>query len=256
MSVAIGKKMSGSREETFARMSSRDWPSEVHTLDDLKGQVALVTGASRGIGATVAAELDALGAIVYGGMRRLNAVDGLKPILLDVTQEATVSAAIAQIQHEVGRMDVLVNSAGVGVSDGDLAEVSTAEIRTVLETNLLGPMLVSKHALPLLLKRRGGRIVNVSSLVGAVTGGMEGNYPAYRVSKTGLNGLTVYLHGEYEPQGLIANSVCPGHTRTDLGGPDAERSVEEGAETPVWLATFAPGGPGGLFWRDKKVIPW
>ena len=138
MSVAIGKKMSASREETFARRSSRDWPSEVHTLDDLKGQVALVTGASRGIGATVAAELDDLGAIVYGGMRRLNAVDGLKPILLDVTQEATVSAAIAQIQHEVGRMDVLVNSAGVGVSDGDLAEVSTAEIRKVLETNLLG----------------------------------------------------------------------------------------------------------------------
>ncbi len=229
-------------------MSSRDWPTEVHTLDDLEGQVALVTGASRGIGAAVAAELDDLGAIVYGGMRRPKAVNGLKPIVLDVTQEAIISAAIDQIQHEAGRLDILVNNAGVGVSDGDLAVISTEEIREVLETNLLGPMLVSKHALPILLKRRGGRIVNVSSLVGAVTGGMEGKYPAYRIS--------VYLHGEYGPQGLIANSVCPGHTRTDLGGPDAERSVEEGAETPVWLATFAPGGPGGLFWRDKKVIPW
>ncbi len=237
-------------------MSSRDWPTEVHTLDDLEGQVALVTGASRGIGAAVAAELDDLGAIVYGGMRRPKAVNGLKPIVLDVTQEAIISAAIDQIQHEAGRLDILVNNAGIGVSDGDLAVISTEEISEVLETNLLGPMLVSKHALPILLKRRGGRIVNVSSLVGAVTGGMEGNYPAYRISKTGLNGLTVYLHGEYGPQGLIANSVCPGHTRTDLGGPDAERSVEEGAETPVWLATFAPGGPGGLFWRDKKVIPW
>ena len=237
-------------------MSSRDWPTEVRTLDDLEGQVALVTGASRGIGATVATELGRLGAVVYGGMRRPRAVDGLKPIRLDVTQEATVSAAIAQVEKEAGHLDVLVNNAGVGVSDGDLAVISTAEIREVLETNLLGPMLVSKHAIPLLLKRRGGRIVNVSSLVGAVTGGMEGNYPAYRVSKTGLNGLTVYLHGEYGPQGLIANSVCPGHTRTDLGGQEAERSVEEGAQTPVWLATFAPGAPGGLFWRDKKVIPW
>src|SRR6266516_7887035 len=94
--------------------------------------------------------------------------------------------------------------------------ISTEEIREVLETNLLGPMLVSKHAHPLLLKRRGGRIVNVSSLVGAMTGGMEGKWPAYRVSKNGLNGLTVYLHGEYGPRGLIANSVCPGHARTDL----------------------------------------
>jgi len=205
-------------------MSSRDWPTEVRTLDDLEGQVALVTGASRGIGATVATELGRLGAVVYGGMRRPRAVDGLKPIRLDVTQEATVSAAIAQVEKEAGHLDVLVNNAGVGVSDGDLAVISTAEIREVL--------------------------------VGAVTGGMEGNYPAYRVSKTGLNGLTVYLHGEYGPQGLIANSVCPGHTRTDLGGQEAERSVEEGAQTPVWLATFAPGAPGGLFWRDKKVIPW
>jgi len=248
--------MSASREETFAAISSRDWPTEIPLFDDLQGQVALVTGASRGIGATVAAELADLGAIVYAGMRRPKALDGIKPILLDVTQEVTISAAMTQVQREAGRLDVLVNNAGAGVSDGDLVNVSTAEIKEVIETNLLGPILVSKHALPLLLKRMGGRIVNISSLVGAVTGGMEGNYPAYRVSKTGLNGFTVYLHGEYGRQGLIANSVCPGHTRTDLGGPEAERSREEGAQTPVWLASFASGGPGGLFWRDKKVIPW
>ena len=242
--------------EEQAKISARGWPTEVHTLDDLTDQVALVTGASRGIGLAVATELGHLGAVVYGGMRMPKAVDGVKPIRLDVTQEATVSAAIVQVEKEASRLDVLVNNAGVDVSDGDLAVISSEEIREVLETNLLGPMLVSKHALPLLLKRRGGRIVNVSSLVGAMTDGMEGNWPAYRVSKNGLNGLTIYLHGEYGPQGLIANSVCPGHTRTDLGGPDAERSVEEAAQTPVWLATFAPGGPGGLFWRDKKVIPW
>ena len=97
-------------------MSSRDWPTEVRTLDDLEGQVALVTGASRGIGATVATELGRLGAVVYGGMRRPRAVDGLKPIRLDVTQEATVSAAIAQVEKEAGHLDVLVNNAGVGTS--------------------------------------------------------------------------------------------------------------------------------------------
>ncbi len=103
--------------EEEARISAGDWPTEIHTLDDLEGQVALVTGASRGIGAAVATKLGHLGAVVYGGMRRPKAVDGVKPILLDVTQEATISAAIAQVQREAGRLDVLVNNAGVGVSD-------------------------------------------------------------------------------------------------------------------------------------------
>lgn len=80
--------------------------------------------------------------------------------------------------------------------------------------------------------------------------------PAYRVSKTGLNALTSYLDAEYGDQGLIANAVCPGWVRTEMGGPYAERSAEEGAETPVWLSRFKPGGPSGEFWRDQQIIDW
>jgi NAD(P)-dependent dehydrogenase (short-subunit alcohol dehydrogenase family) len=117
-------------------------------------------------------------------------------------------------------------------------------------------MVLCKHAVPLLLQGDGGRVVNVSSGMGALGEGMSGGSPSYRVSKTGLNGLTAYLHGEYGDRGLIANSVCPGWVRTDMGGEEANRDVEEGAETPVWLSRFAPGSPGGLFWRKKERVDW
>jgi NAD(P)-dependent dehydrogenase (short-subunit alcohol dehydrogenase family) len=117
-------------------------------------------------------------------------------------------------------------------------------------------MLVAKHALPHLLARPGGRIVNVSSGMGALHGGMGTGSAAYRISKTGLNGLTAYLEGEYGPRGLIANSVCPGWVRTDMGGRGAPRGLDEGVDTIVWLTRFKPGSPSGLFWRDHEVIPW
>jgi NAD(P)-dependent dehydrogenase (short-subunit alcohol dehydrogenase family) len=123
--------------------------------------------------------------------------------------------------------------------------------------NLRGPVLVTKHALPLLLDREGGRVVNVSSDLGQFTGGqMGGSYPAYRLSKVGLGGLTAYLHGEYGEEGLLANAASPGWVRTDMGGESAERSPVEGADTPVWLARFRPGSPAGRFWKDRAVIDW
>jgi NAD(P)-dependent dehydrogenase (short-subunit alcohol dehydrogenase family) len=117
-------------------------------------------------------------------------------------------------------------------------------------------MLLCKHAVPLLIQNEGGRVVNVSSGMGAIGEAQSGGSPAYRVSKTGLNGLTAYLHGEYAEQGLLANSVCPGWVRTDMGGEEADRSVEDGAETPTWLARFKPGSPAGQFWRRKSVVDW
>ena len=229
---------------------------ELH--DSLDDQVALVTGANRGIGAEVARRLVDLGATVYAGSRSQDneTPEGTDRVLLDVTQEGDVEAVVDGIYGEAGRLDVLVNNAGVGGFGDDIVAEPTSRIDRTLAVNLRGPMVVCKHAVPLLLQREGGRVVNVSSGMGALGEGMSGGSPSYRVSKTGLNGLTAYLHGEYGGQGLIANSVCPGWVRTDMGGEEASRSVEEGAETPVWLSRFTPGSTGGAFWRRKERIDW
>ncbi len=230
----------------------------VELYDSLDGQVALVTGANRGIGAEIARQLVDLGATVYAGSRsRENeAPEGTEQVLLDVTQEGDVEAVVDGIYDEAGRLDALVNNAGVGGFGDDIVAEPTRRIDRTLAVNLRGPMILCKHAVPLLLQRDGGRVVNVSSGMGALGEGMNEGSPSYRVSKTGLNGLTAYLHGEYGERGLIANSVCPGWVRTDMGGEGAERSLEEGAATPVWLARFAPGSRGGAFWRKKERIDW
>lgn len=92
--------------------------------------------------------------------------------------------------------------------------------------------------------------------MGTVSEPQSGGSPAYRISKTGLNGLTAYLDGEYGDAGLLANGVCPGWVRTDMGGERADRSVEKGAETPTWLCRFAPGSPSGHLWKDREVVEW
>jgi hypothetical protein len=233
--------------------------------DSLDGQVALVTGASRGIGAAVAARLAELGAVVYAGARDTADVtgSGRRAVRLDVTEEVEIETAVERIDSEAGRLDVLVNNAGVAPPDVPLHESSTEDIDRTFAVNLRGPTVLTRYALPLLLARPGGRVVNVSSGDGAFADVQEGysgvagpGYPAYRISKTGLNGLTAYLDGEYGGDGLIANAVCPGSVRTDMGSSDAPRSPSEGAETPVWLSRFEPGAPGGRFWRDRSPIPW
>jgi len=231
---------------------------EVETYSSLGGQVALVTGANRGIGEQIAAKLADRGAIVYAGTRGGEeiTVDGVRPVELDVTDEDDIVGAIDRIDDEKGRIDVLVNNAGVMDNRVALEDMGTAVIDRTMATNLRGPMLLTKYALPLLLLRNGSRVINVSSGLASLTSEMGRGMPAYRVSKTGLNALTVYLDAEYGDQGVLANAVCPGWARTEMGGPYAERSPAEGAETPVWLARFKPDGPGGEFWRDKQVIEW
>jgi NAD(P)-dependent dehydrogenase (short-subunit alcohol dehydrogenase family) len=229
--------------------------------DDLEGQVALVTGANRGIGREIAVQLDELGATVYAGARSQSheVPEGTAHVLLDVTQEGDVEHAIEGIDAEAGRLDVVVNNAGVMPRGNDLIDEPTTDIDRTLATNLRGPMLVCKHALPHLLDTEGGRIVNMSSGLGQIDERQSGGTPSYRVSKTGLNGLTAYLHGEYGDRGLLANSVTPGWVDTDMGssgGRNPPRSMEKGAETPVWLCRFRPGSPAGQFWRDKTVDGW
>jgi hypothetical protein len=231
----------------------------VETYDSLAGQTVLVTGATRGIGAAVAAALADRDATVYAGARDTDDVTAAdqRPVRLDVTAESEIAAAVDRIADETGRLDAVVNNAGVFPRSGPLHETDTDDLDRTLDVNLRGPALVCKHALPLLLDREGGRVVNLSSGLGQFTNGeMGGGYPPYRVSKVGLGGLTAYLHGEYGGEGLLANAVSPGWVRTDMGGPGANRSPEKGAETPAWLARFRPGSTAGRLWRDKEMIEW
>ncbi len=225
----------------------------VERYDSLQNQVALVTGANRGIGSETAKGLAELDATVYGGVRDTghDVPEGVRPVELDVTDEGSIEAAVEEIVAEAGGLDVLVNNAGIGGAGETLDAAPTDEIDAILDTNLRGPMLLCKHAIPHLEAAENGRVVNVSSGLGALSEPIEGDHPAYRVSKAGLNGLTVSLDVSHD---LLVNSVDPGWVATDLGGEQAPRSPEKGAETSVWLATFAEGAPSGYFWKDEERI--
>jgi NAD(P)-dependent dehydrogenase (short-subunit alcohol dehydrogenase family) len=232
--------------------------AEPDLYDSLSGQVALVTGANRGIGREIAEQLHDLGATVFAATRSMTheIPDEWEHLLVDVTQEGEISDAVDDIFASAGRLDILVNNAAVTGGDGDVVAESVKDLDRTLATNLRGPMLLCKHAVPLLVQDEGGRVVNVSSGMGALNEDQSGGSPSYRVSKTGLNGLTKYLDGEYGDDGLLANSVCPGWVRTGMGGEEADRSVERGAETPVYLCRFEPDSPSGYFWRDREVVDW
>ncbi len=231
---------------------------KVDTYDSLSGQVALVTGANRGIGEQVARVLAEHGATVYAGARDPDDVTAgnRRPLELDITDDAETLAALDRVEEEAGRLDIPVNNAGVRGPTEPLHEAPVEGIDETLSVTLRGPVVLTKYALSLLLEREGGRVVTLSSWLGTLGAGMDGGSPPYRVSKTGLNGLTAYLHGEYGGEGLLANAACPGWVRTDLATPGAPRSPAEGADTPAWLARFEPGAPAGRCWRDWTPVGW
>ena len=225
--------------------------------------VAVVTGANRGIGLEVCRQLGARGYAVVLGSRDLAkgeaAVRGLAgkvhPRQLDVTDPESIERLRAAVETDFGRLDALVNNAAIlydtwqRVADADLAVVQEA-----LETNLFGAWRMCEAFLPLLRRGRHGRIVNVSSESGSLTG-MGGGTPAYSVSKVALNGLTRMLAAELAGSGILVNSVCPGGVATDMGGAGG-RPVEDGAASVVWAATLPDGGPTGGFFRDGKPVSW
>jgi NAD(P)-dependent dehydrogenase (short-subunit alcohol dehydrogenase family) len=219
--------------------------------------VALVSGASRGIGAEIARQLAAdHGFHVYAGARNpkdVERADGIEAIRLDVTDQSTIDAARDEIEAGAGRLDSLVNNAGVygdpiGVIDYDLDRA-----HDVLEVNTFGPWRLIEAFVPLLRRSDHPRVVNVSSGAGQLSD-MDGGRAAYRVSKAALNALTRTLASD--ERWLKANTMCPGWVRTEMGGSAAPRSVKEGADTAVWLATLPDDGPTGGFFRDRKPIPW
>ncbi len=218
--------------------------------------VALVSGANRGIGAEIATQLarDHDFTVVAGARdpSRVETADTVIPVELDVTDDDSVRAVIARIEEDPGALDVLVNNAGVYGEPTGAADYDLADARRVFETNVFGPWRLIQAALPLLRRGRSPRIVNVSSGGGQLDD-MGSGRAAYRLSKTALNALTRTLAAEL-PE-VSVNSICPGWVRTDMGGPTATRSVAEGADSAVWLAT-TDDPPSGGFFRDRRSIPW
>ena len=219
--------------------------------------VALVSGASRGIGAEIARQLAAdHGFAVFAGARDPDDIEegeGIIPIELDVTDQDTVDAAQEQIGSDPGHLDALVNNAGVygdpiGVVDYDLERA-----HEVFEVNTFGPWRLCQAFVPLLQRSSQPRVVNVSSGAGQLSD-MDGGRAAYRLSKAALNALTRTLAADERE--IKVNSMCPGWVRTDMGGSSATRSVEEGADTAVWLSTLPDDGPTGGFFRNREPIPW
>jgi NAD(P)-dependent dehydrogenase (short-subunit alcohol dehydrogenase family) len=240
------------------------WPVKVIASPRMK--TALITGANKGIGYEVAHQLAGNGFQVFVGARNgdagRKAADeivrkGGKAIFLeiDVANDVSVTAAAGEFIKAADHLDVLVNNAGI-IVDGDNAilEISDELLRKTLETNTLGALRVTRAFVTLLRKSKAPRVINVSSGGGQLTGGADGWSPAYCISKTALNGVTSQLATALPK--FAVNSVCPGWVRTDMGGQGATRSVEEGADTIVWLAADAPQKLTGKFLRDRKEIPW
>jgi NAD(P)-dependent dehydrogenase (short-subunit alcohol dehydrogenase family) len=240
-----------------------------------RGRIALVTGANKGIGFEVVRQLRREGFRVFLGARNEDAGKAAAEKLnqetrntgkneghgsvtflrIDVADRESIKSAAEEFGKQSDRLDALVNNAGILLDDDKEILTTTPEIfETTLRTNVVGALLMSQAFVPFLKKSDAPRIVNVSSGGGQLTDGADGWAPAYCISKTALNGVTVQLAAALP--NFAVNSVCPGWVRTDMGGSNATRSVAEGASGVVWLACEAPQRETGKFWRDRKVIAW
>lgn len=236
-----------------------------------RSRTALVTGANKGIGHAVARRLGRMGSTVYLGVRDADrgaraqqallseGIDA-RLLLLDVTDDASVTTAAKRLHDEIDFLDVLVNNAGAAGPETIPSETSAVDVRSVYETNVFGVIRVTNAVLPLLRKSPSARIVNMSSVLGSLTHGAErrdptgvfppGIFPAllaYNTSKSALNALTVTYANELRDAGILVNAAEPGFVSTDLNGHRGRLTADEGARIPVLLATLEQGGPTGTF---------
>ena len=232
-----------------------------------KARIALVTGANRGLGLGTARELLRRGLRVVLAGRDEEATERARRSLggddassltvrLDVTDVASIAAARRTIADRFGEVDVLVNNAAVLLAENDgVLATPLAAYRDTFEANVFGVVETCRVFVPPMAKRRWGRVVNVSSSAGQLST-MSTWAPAYSISKSALNAFTKMLAESYSRRGVLVNSVDPGWVRTDMGGRSAPRSIEEGVDSIVWLATLPDDGPTGGFFRDRQPIDW
>lgn len=220
----------------------------------------IVTGGNRGIGKEICRQLVEIGHDVVLTARSVEkgedaAIEvGAKFRELDVSSKNSILDFAMKYEGEVGQFDVLINNAGILIDDGmHVLNADLSIVQQTMETNVYGPWLLIQGLSPLLKNSSDGRIINLSSGMGAIDD-LRADHPAYRISKIALNALTIMTHQQIGAS-VTVNAMCPGWVRTDMGGSGASRLVEKGAETAVWLAT-ADKIPSGKFLRDKKVIDW
>ena len=231
-----------------------------------KNKIALITGANKGIGYEIARQLGEKGYHVLVGARKADAgklaVASLQKagasaefVQIDVSDQASIQKAAKTVAAQFDHLDALVNNAAIMEDKSNITEVADDLLLRTLKTNTFGPLLVTQAFLPLLTKIPGATVVNMSSGLGQLSD-MADTYPAYSISKTSLNAVTRQFAAALRDKGVTVNSVCPGWVKTDMGGANAPRTVQQGADTVTWLVTEAPRDLTGKFLRDKAVIPW
>ncbi|HXH39968.1 MAG TPA: SDR family oxidoreductase [Thermoanaerobaculia bacterium] len=228
----------------------------------MTNKIALITGSSRGIGFEVARQLaERDHTVIVTSRTKSAAASAAKKIgasavahVLDTSDAASIRAIASWITREIGRLDVLVNNAAILLDEaGNILSTTADGFEATMRTNAVGPLLMAQAVVPLLRRSNAARIVNVSSGAGQISS-MTSYAPAYSISKTALNAITVMLASAL-PSARV-NCADPGWVRTDMGGPNATRSLEEGADTIVWLATLPANGPSGGFFHDRERIAW